>query len=114
MQISNSVTDMKCALHVVGYNQTGYVIAFLESANQPINAIGHDRVESRCWLVVKDAGRLIDDRSGEPDSLLHSATQVDRQFLFLSSQFNYLQHFSDLALDYRCIAQPGFTQWEGN
>src|SRR5258706_14335603 len=52
VQIGNVIADVESALHVMGHDHAGDVITLLQPADQAIDAVGDDRIESGGRLVI--------------------------------------------------------------
>ena len=114
MQVGNVVGDIERALHVVRHDHAGDVIALLEPADEPIDAVRDDRIETGSGLVVENARGLIDDCAGQADALFHSAAQIHRHLFLLPFQSDDFEHFMNLARDHLGVAQAGLAQRKGD
>src|SRR2546421_7839843 len=59
MQIGDVVREMKSAFHIVGDDNARHPKAFLEPADQAVDAVRHDRIETgRRFIVDRKSTRL--------------------------------------------------------
>src|SRR5437867_8888135 len=63
------------ARNVVRHHDRGHSHALLKAADQLVDRVGHDRVESRGRLIVQDEVGIHGDRSGEAHALAHSSRE---------------------------------------
>src|ERR1041385_6254865 len=112
VQIGNAVTDVEGASHIVRHHHAGDAIALLQAADQPIDAVGDNRVEPRGRLVIENAGRPINDGARQANALFHSAAQIHRHLLLLSFQFDHFEHLRNFLFDDAGVALTRFAQWE--
>ena len=52
MQVTNMIGEMKRAFHIVGHDNAGDMKAFLQAADQSIDAVGNDRVETGGRFII--------------------------------------------------------------
>src|SRR5438477_4599456 len=103
---------MKSVLHVVRDDDAGDAETLLQSADQSIDRIGNDGIESGSRFIVKNARWLTDDRARETDAFFHAAAQVHRHFFFLPLEFHHLEHLGDAFTQNFRIALARFAQRE--
>ncbi len=113
-QIGDAVRDLERAFHVVRDHQRRDRKAFLQPADQLINAVADHRVQARRRLVVEDALGTADDGPCERDAFFHAAAQVDGHFLLVAVQADHVQGLAHRLGNVPGVALTAFPQREGD
>ena len=74
-QHGDAVADLEGAPEVVGDDDRGHVHPSLQVAHQPVDRVGHDGVQPRGRLIVKDELGVHRDGPGQPDALAHPSRE---------------------------------------
>ena len=109
VQIGNAISDVKRVFHVMGHDDAGHAETLLQSADQTIDGIGNDRIESGGRLVIENTRWLTNDGAREANALFHSAAQIDRHFFFLPLQLHHFEHLANAFAQNFRVAFAGFA-----